>query len=184
MSDKKIKNKNIVIAFGNDKIIYRWPTFAEYLRNYFSDDEDFTIPIALKFISEQPLATPVPIKKYLKSINENIKTTNNIKLKQRLNKYGHFTYKSYLEYLHPKNGNNLIYVSKQNKITMNKLGRPKDVINVSEVKEDQKINYLIQHLLKFDKNDINQLIYNLLQKDDKVITKSEYRKLFMAYSLI
>lgn len=86
LTDGEIKNKNIVVAFGNDKIIYRWPTFAEYLRSYFLGDDNFTTPIALKFISEQPLATPVPIKKYLKDIDKKHQSNRQYKVKAKIEK--------------------------------------------------------------------------------------------------
>lgn len=40
------------------------------------------------------------------------------------------------------------------------------------------------NLNKYNKKLVDELMENLLEKDTKVITKSHYRKLFMAYSLI
>lgn len=189
LTDEEIQNKNIVVAFGNDKIIYRFPSLAEYLKNYFSNNNDFTPSIAVKFIENQPLATPIPIKKYLRNIKAQIHNSTfekeKVKLTKRLNQYGDFTYDKYIDSLqNPKSGGNRIYVSRQNNNILSKIKTPQDIIKLTSIKETPKINFLTKNLNNFDRKQIDELMTQLLKQDEKVITASEYRKLFMAYSLI
>lgn len=62
ISNKDIlNNKQLVVAFGNEKYIYKLPTYADFIRDYFQKQSGFPIEIAVKFISKQPITTPIPM---------------------------------------------------------------------------------------------------------------------------
>lgn len=91
LSDKEIKNKKIVVAFGDEKILYKVPTYVQYLINYFTNNNDFSSSIAIKFIAQQTSNTPLPIKKYINQIKTEIHNSDSekekIKLEKRLRNY-------------------------------------------------------------------------------------------------
>lgn len=190
LSDNEIKNKKIVVAFGDEKIIYKIPTYAEYLINYFTDSNDLPAPTAIKFIAGRQSNSPLPIKKYVKQIEAEIsksETSDREKeeLVKRLKKYGNLTYDSYIESLrHPAPGKkSTIHVSAQMENEFNNMLNPFDILNADE-KPGPKINYLTQNLKKFDRKLVDDLISKLLTRDEEQISSSFYRKLFMAYSLL
>lgn len=187
-NNEDIKDKNIVVAFGNEKIIYTMLNFGAYLKQYFSN-ANIAPSLAIKFIEEQPLKTPIPIKKYLIAIRTQIHNSDSEiekkKLTDRLDKYGNLTYSNYIKSLkYPDTGQSRLYISTQNLVILQKTKKPQEVIDLKEVKDIPKINYLTMNLNKYDRKLVDELMENLLEKDTKVITKSHYRKLFMAYSLI
>lgn len=190
LSDNEIKNKKIVVAFGDEKIIYKIPTYAEYLINYFTDSNDLPAPTAIKIIAGRPSNSPLPIKKYVKQIEAEISKSETSdrkkeKLVKRLKKYGNLTYDSYIESLrHPAPGKkSTIHVSAQMENEFNNMLNPFDILNADE-KPGPKINYLTQNLKKFDRKLVDNLISKLLTRDEEQISSSFYRKLFMAYSLL
>lgn len=91
LSDKEIKNKKIIVAFGDEKILYKVPTYVQYLINYFTNNNDFSSSIAIKFIAQQTSNTPLPIKKYINQIKTEIHNSDSekekIKLEKRLRNY-------------------------------------------------------------------------------------------------
>ena len=190
LSDKEIKNKKIVVAFGDEKIIYKIPNYLEYLINYFTDSNDLPTPMAIKFIAQYPIASPLPIKKYIKQIKDEI-DKNEIsegekeKLTKRLKKYGNLVYDSYIDSLqHPAPGKkSTIHVSVQTENEFNDISNPFEIL-YADVKPGPKINYLTQNLKKFDRKLVDDLISKLLTRDEGQISPSYYRKLFMAYSLL
>lgn len=188
-SNEQIKDKNIVVAFGNEKIIYTIPNFVDYIKNYFRSTDSFPPSIAIKFIEDNSINTPIPIKKYLTAIHTRIHNSKSEhekkKLTKRLDRYGSLTYEDYIVKLkgsHGKNSNRL-YIPKYYYALLKQIKKPKDILS-SEIKDEYKINYLTLHLNEYTKESIDKLIQNLLKKDEKVISTSHYRKLFMAYSLL
>ncbi|WP_278340525.1 hypothetical protein [Lactobacillus acetotolerans] len=187
-NNEDIKDKNIVVTFGNEKIIYTMLNFGDYLKQYFSNT-NISPSLAIKFIEEQPLVTPIPIKKYLIAIKTQIHNSDSEiekrKLTDRLDKYGNLTYSNYIKLLkHPNTGQSRLYISTQNLVILQQTKKPQEVMDLKAVKDIPKINYLTMNLNKYDRKLVDELMENLLEKDAKVITQSHYRKLFMAYSLI
>lgn len=190
LSDEDIKNKKIVVAFGNDKIIYKIPTYIEYLINYFTDSNNLSAPMAIKFIAGRPTNSPLPIKKYIEQIKAEVNKSETPekekdKLEKRLKVYGDLTYDSYIDTLqHPKSGNkSTIHVPVPIEIEFDNMSDPFDVLYADE-KPAHKINYLTQNLKKFDRVLVDKLISILLTRDEEQLSISYYRKLFMAYSLL
>lgn len=190
LSDDEIKNRKIVVAFGNEKIIYKIPTYVEYLINYFTDSNDLPAPTAVKFIAERPSGSPLPIKKYVKQIDTEINKgeiseREKEKLAKRLKKYGNLTYDSYIDALqHPAPGKkSTIHVSAQIENEFNNRSNPFEILYADE-KPGPKINYLTQNLKRFDRKLVDDLISKLLARDEEQISSSFYRKIFMAYSLL
>lgn len=188
LSDKEIKNKKIVVAFGDEKILYKVPTYVEYLINYFTNN-DFSSSIAIKFIAQQTSNTPLPIKKYINQIKTEIHNSDSekekIKLEKRLRNYGSLTYDGYIKSLQypAPNKESRIYVSSQIKSKFKNISNPFEILNAEE-KSIPKINYLTQNLKKFDRKIVDKLVSTLLTRDENQISGSHYRKFFMAYSLL
>lgn len=189
LSDKEIKNKKIVVAFGDEKILYKVPTYVEYLINYFTNNNDFSSSIAIKFIAQQTSNTPLPIKKYINQIKTEIHNSDSekekIKLEKRLRNYGSLTYDGYIKSLQypAPNKESRIYVSSQIKSKFKNISNPFEILNAEE-KSIPKINYLTQNLKKFDRKIVDKLVSTLLTRDENQISGSHYRKFFMAYSLL
>lgn len=189
LSDKEIKNKKIVVAFGDEKILYKVPTYVEYLINYFTNNNDFSSSIAIKFIAQQTSNTPLPIKKYINQIKTEIHNSDSekekVKLEKRLKNYGSLTYDGYIKSLQypAPNKESRIYVSSQIKSKFKNISNPFEILNAEE-KSIPKINYLTQNLKNFDRKIVDKLVSTLLTRDENQISGSHYRKLFMAYSLL
>lgn len=84
LTEDEIRSKNIVVAFGDERYIYKFPDFKEYVRSYFLDKETIPQEIVIRFIATQPVASHLPIKKYMFAMSEYIskdsnKYTENIK---------------------------------------------------------------------------------------------------------
>jgi len=175
LSDSQISQKNLVVAFGDGKHIYKMPTYAEYIRGYFTDENELTPELALIFLSKQPLSTFIPINKYLKAMSSvQGMADEKEKVKIRVEKMVEFS-----KLL--KN----VRVAKESVTALETKTQPLDIYNQMAIKEHNRLNYITQNIKKFNLNDIDQLIEIVLEtKTDQTISKTEYRRLFMAYSFL
>lgn len=101
-------------------------------------------------------------------------------LKKRLERYGYPTCSQYLKA-------EAFKISKANLKILRNYRNPQDIYNICDeiVKDKPKIKYITQNLNSFHITDVDNFINSILNtKSDNVITNSDYRKLFMAYSLI
>ena len=79
----------------------------------------------------------------------------------------------------------------QGKLTKELKGRkitketPEELFNSLSENEDKKINYILAHIDEFSKKDMLVFVEKLLTTDgQRNVFKTNYRKLYMAYSLI
>lgn len=181
-TSEDLKSKNIVVAFGDAKYIYKIPTYVDYIKEYFNSKNEMPLEIALTFLANQSMRTDIPFNKYLRRINELIENSKRDKYIQKLSKWE----KKYKE----SGLDNLIAISKS-KVSKIYLGRleavygPQEVYDLTGIKEYSKIYYIIYNIRNFDAAEIRTFIRKLLdEKSDNSLNKTEYRKLFMAYCLL
>ena len=181
LSDDAIRNKPLVVAFGDNKYIYKIPTYADYMRAYFGFESEMPIEIIFKFLTLSARNTPIPFKKYESQIERML--TQNISEKDR-EKYSHRVN------FNKKRDWTFFKEEAQGKLTKELKGRKiaqetpmKLFISLSE-NEDKKINYILAHIDEFTKKDMLVFIEKLLTDGQRNTFKTNYRKLFMAYSLM
>lgn len=61
----KIKDKNIIVAFGTRDIIIKIPSTTEYLHEYFFEEKHYPVEIMLSAIARSATSATLPIKKSL-----------------------------------------------------------------------------------------------------------------------
>lgn len=173
LTDEQIGHKHIVVAFGDSRYVYRMPTYADYIRDYFSNKSEMSPEVALGFLARQKLSTPIPIKKYVITFNQ-IQGMNEEKkiFGKRQKKYE--TFWENVEKLP---------VSQKDLPVFRATGIPLDIYCLVKTKERSRINYIIKNMNSFQLSDVALLINEILTiNSDNYISKTEYRKLFMAYS--
>lgn len=86
-----LDNKNIIVALGNKRTIFKMPTVLDYIQDYIGEEEQ-DLEIVLRFIASQNQKSILPMLKYVTEENIEgsklyIKEKN--KLKDRLKKQAH-----------------------------------------------------------------------------------------------
>ena len=182
LSDEEIRNKPLVVAFGDNKYIYKIPTYADYMRAYFGFESEMPIEIIFKFLTLSPRNTPIPFKKYESRIERMI--SQNVSEKDR-EKYSHrvnFNKERDWTFFKQEAQGKLTKELKGRKITKE---TPEELFNSLSENEDKKINYILAHIDEFSKKDMLVFVEKLLTTDgQRNVFKTNYRKLYMAYSLI
>lgn len=181
-SSEDIKNKNIVVAFGDDKYIYKIPSYVDYIKEYFNSKNEMPLEVALTFLTKQSMRTDIPFNKYLSRINELIENAKRDKYIQKLTKwekkYKESGLDSFIEISECKVSKKYLEILRASK-------SPQEVYGLAGVNEYSKIYYIISKIKTFDSNDLTAFINKLLEeKSENSLNKTEYRKLFMAYSLL
>ncbi|MGL4914228.1 MAG: SIR2 family protein, partial [Romboutsia sp.] len=87
-----VENKNIVVAVGDSKTIFKMPTTLDYIYDYILEDVEQNSDIILRFIASQNKKTILPLLRYANE--ENIESSNlhhkeKRKIKERLKKQAH-----------------------------------------------------------------------------------------------
>lgn len=69
---EELKSKNLVVALGDDRFIYKYPTYVDYIKGYFLKGKT-PIEIAVRFIVNVSTKSTLLVSKYVVKIkNENI----------------------------------------------------------------------------------------------------------------
>ncbi|WP_242328095.1 SIR2 family protein [Lactococcus lactis] len=181
-TSEDLKNKNIVVAFGDDKYIYKIPSYVDYIKEYFNSKNEMPLEVALTFLTNQSMRTDIPFNKYLSRINELIENAKRDKYIQKLTKwekkYKESGLDNFIEISKTK-------VSKKYLQSLKSAHSPQEIYDLTGIKEYSKIYYIISNIRDFDETEIRTFINNLLEKkSDNSLNKTEYRKLFMAYCLL
>lgn len=168
-----LKNKNLVVALGDNRYLYKYPDYVEYIRGYFLNKNRMPTEIALHFIAQMSPQSPLPVSKYLREsmdIAPSIKAKLNLRL-QRFNSLA-----------------NIQAAVNVSHTATEKLDRYQErpVLEIYRsddgVKATVKIAYFIKHI---DSIDVQPLIeYILNEENANFIKQTNVRKLFMAYSLL
>lgn len=168
---QELKNKNLVVAFGDNKYLYRFPDYVDYIKSYFST-ELMPTEIAIKFITSVSPQSTLPISKYLQlgmNLSEEIKK----KINQRLERF--------------RSLESLQKTVQLPKVSEDKLktyfGKSAvEILNMEdEIKASTKLAYFIKHIEQINAKELVEYILN--SKGDGFIKETNTRKLFMAYSL-
>ena len=61
----ELKKRNLVVAFGDNRYLYKYPSYADYVKSYFLEEDDMPLEIAIKFITNLSPQSALPISKYL-----------------------------------------------------------------------------------------------------------------------
>ena len=164
-----------MVAFGDSRYVYRMPSYADYIRDYFSEENEMTAELILSFIAKQALSTPIPIKKHLTKINAiQGMIGEKIILVKRCKKYETFL-----------DDNQKLVISQKDIPRFKKECNPQKIYHLDDIKERNKLKYIIKNMMQFQLDGVTTLINEILQtKSDKIISGTEYRKLFMAYSIL
>lgn len=182
LKDEEIRNKSLVVAFGDSKYIYKIPTYKDYIKSYFGLDNEMPIEIVVKYLSISPLNTPIPIEKYSNQLEQ---ITNQIAFKKDKEKY--------LDRIDFYKDKNIDFYKKQARGKLNKAlserhlknESPLDIYRTLSEKDDHKINYILAHIDCFSEEEVKELIINILKESEKVnFTTTVFRKLFKVCSLL
>lgn len=176
LSDKEIKEKNIVVAFGDGHYIYKFPDILTYLREYFKEKSDMPLEIILGFIAQQPSNSNFPIRKYLSHmkafIEKNKGTKQASNLQRFLDKERSFNYSEVKKAIGKK-------VSQVHSSTFDACQSVSEVMALKDIPRQQKITYLASHLEKFDVDEITDYVLTTLKNTENLTT--ELRKMLKLF---
>jgi len=175
LTNKQIQSKNLVVAFGDNRYVYRMPNYTDYIKDYFLSTDEMPVEVVLKFLFSQPSSTPIPIKKYLKRVSnlQGLVKEREAFDNRRIRQEGFWE----------RNKN--IGISKKDIPIFKCATNPKSIYDLTEAREFSKLNYIVLNMKSFSLYDVASFIKEILEtKSDETISKTEYRRLFMAYSLL
>jgi len=171
----ELENKNLVVALGDNRYLYRFPDYVDYVKSYFLGESPMPIEIAMKFIMSMSVQSPLPISRYV-SRKLNLNESDKEKLDKRLQRFNSLeTIKEYVN----------VPRATEDKL---KEYNDKELVEILElddgIKAPVKLAYFIQNVDHIGNIEFRSLIeYILKNKDDGFIKQTNTRKLFMAYSL-
>lgn len=173
----EMKSKNLVVAFGDKRYIYKYPDYVDYIKSYYSNDE-MPLEIALKVIAKTTSNTTLPIYKYFKNKYKFEKILNDKEIKKINKRIKKFSSLKDLNIIKtPKK-----YISILNKIDYD---NPQSIfLNNKEISIKTKLDYFSSNIDNYcKKTALNLIRYILNSTSNNFIEKTACRKLFMAYSL-
>lgn len=166
--EENLTNKNFVIALGDEKFIYKIPTRLDYLNDYFSDKNEITKGLALKFIANYTPTGRLPIKKYISDIDSIECLTDNekTKIKKRI-KRCNLTYE-------------MKKIDKKHRIEFNCL----DDIQKEHFPKYKLYDIISYNIKNLDKNEVLDYIkINLSTIKESSCIRSEFSKMILFYDL-
>lgn len=174
----ELKSKNLVVALGDSRFLYKYPTYVDYVKDYFLGKEEMPLEIALRFIVKTAPKSSLPVSKYILKVKNGeltLKDKDKAKLNDRLSSFPS------LESLHlpntPKKYRNSLRNMDFNNVQ-------KILSRNDSVKNYTKLNYFSSHIKDYSKETALNIIKFILENEiDSFIGDTACRKLFMAYSL-
>lgn len=174
--DDDLKDRNLVVAFGDERFIYKIPNFVDYAKAYFLEKNSMPLEIAWKFILSTPPASTIPIAKYLSKIDlTKLSQEQREKINNRLIKF------KTIEDLNVMESD----VKKQ-KFENLKIDNLDTLFQSNDLKKSRDVlTHVICCIDQYSKEQIYELIkYILENSNDALIKNTICRKLFMAYSIL
>ncbi len=171
---QELKNKNLVVALGDNRYLYKYPDYVDYVKSYFLNGDNMPEEIALGFILGMSPQSTLPVSKYVCGGHLKINDEQKKKLNKRLGKFND------LKALQEN-----VSVSKKALKVLKKYGdmSPEAILEKNDgIKSRVKLDYFIQHINSIDAKKLIE--YILKNKNDLYIKETACRKLFMAYSLL
>ena len=174
----ELKSKNLVVALGDSRFLYKYPTYVDYVKDYFLGKEEMPLEIALRFIVKTAPKSSLPVSKYILKVKNGeltLKDKDKAKLNDRLSSFPS------LESLHlpntPKKYRNSLRNMDFNNVQ-------KILSRNDNIKNYTKLNYFSSHIKDYSKETALNIIKFILENEiDSFIGDTACRKLFMAYSL-
>lgn len=170
---QELKKKKLVVALGDERYLYKFPDYVDYIKSYFLEENPMPRIIAIKFITSMSVQSPLPISKYL---NDDMDLSSDVreKLNTRLSRFA--TLKSIQEKV------------KVPKATEDKLNRysEKSAVEIFKMKGDIKATVKLAFFIKhIEEIKVDALVKYILENEgDNFLKETNTRKLFMAYSLL
>lgn len=170
------KRKNLVVALGDMKYLYRMPTYVDYIKSYFGYAEEMPVEIALSYISKTPANSTLPVSKY-KQYKQQMDPNMIEKFDRRCERF------SDLDSL--KSG---ISIPQSSEIKLNEY-KKRGLTLIEMLSENDNIKYKIKFayaLLHYEEfpDQVEMLVKHILSlKSNSIIEETNARKLFLGYSL-
>ncbi|MDG4985489.1 SIR2 family protein [Lactococcus lactis] len=155
LTDEEIRNKNIVVAFGDNKYIYKLPKYEDYIIEYFSTDSTMPLDIALLFLAQYNMTSPIPFKKYQDMLNRLDGIPKNIEreaqlLEKRVQKFPETILDVYID----KGEKTYAKIYKERLETCSTI---QDILFLN-IPEYNKLNYILANLRNFSEDDLLKFI--------------------------
>ena len=169
----ELKKKNLVVALGDERYLYKFPDYVDYIKAYFLEENPIPREVAIKFIISMPAQSPLPISKYLKQ-DMDLSGNARKKLNKRLSKFATLADIQEKVSVAKKNEGKLRGYSGKSAVEIFKM---KD-----DIKATAKLAFFIKHIKEIDAEAL--VNYLLKNEGDNFLKETNTRKLFMAYSLL
>lgn len=181
LNDEEIRNKNIVVAFGDSKYIYKLPKYEDYIHEYFAKDSTMPLDIALFFLAQKNITSPLPFQKYLKmlkkldGIPKNIEREAELLLK-RADKYSKDTL--------------TVFSKKAEKTYAKRYKKSLDeCITINEIlelniPEYNKLNYILARINAFPHEELLNFIENNFRYLKNNNWSPIFKKIVMSFSIL
>lgn len=183
LSDQEIRDKNIVVAFGDSKYIYKIPTYKDYIKEYFSDNLELDTGIALIFLRKTPANYPVPYKKYSlivdnwKSIPSDLEREID-SLEKRKKNFPESMIESYIAQAKKS-------LAKKYIAELEAAGSIQKVLVLENVPLNNKLGFILSKIDTLRIDDLKTFIIdNIDFGENKGVSSTIYRKIVMAYSIM
>lgn len=183
LSDQEIRDKNIVVAFGDSKYIYKIPTYKDYIKEYFSDNMELDTGIALIFLRKIPANYPVPYKKYSLIIDTWKNIPNDLEreiesLEKRKKNFPASMIKSYIAKAKKT-------LAKKYIDELETAGSIQKILALENVPWNNKLSFILSKIDTLNIDDLKTFIIdNIDFGENKGMSSTIYRKIVMAYSII
>ncbi|MFK4781353.1 SIR2 family protein [Lactococcus sp. LG1074] len=183
ISTDDLKNKNIVVAFGDSKYIYKIPTYRDYIREYFSESMELDSRIALIFLKKMSANYPVPYKRHKDIIESWDSIPNDLEkemesFRKRIQNFPSSTVDVYASKAKKD-------VAKKYLVELKSTSTIDDVILLTNVPLLNRLRYILSEIKSFDHEDLKDfIIKNIDLGEDKRMNSTVYRKIVMSYSIL
>ncbi|WKF73671.1 SIR2 family protein [Lactococcus lactis] len=183
INTEELKNKNIVVAFGDSKYIYKMPTYKDYIREYFSNSMELDTRIALLFLKKTSANYPVPYKKHREVIDSWGSIPNDLvqeveSLKTRISNFPESIVRTYSIKANKD-------LAKKYLPYLNKTSTIEDIMSLSNVPLYNKLRFILFKIDKFKVEELKDFIVkNIDMGEGKGISSTLYRKIVMSYSIM
>lgn len=168
------EGKNVIVALGNDKLVYTHLREDSYVVDYFNE-ESISPRLAIDFIAGTASYQRIPFVKYINQVAKpNIDSTKKRKINARIKKHGSLA--------------SILNTVKLDQITTKLQFNSINEIKLKNFDSVKEINIIIKNIKTFDINDIKEYIQTIAiplftDTSAEEALKSQIRKLFCAYDI-
>ncbi|MCO0832624.1 hypothetical protein NFX39_05975 [Fructobacillus sp. W13] len=169
-----------MVALGDEHILYKMPSYEDYLKSYFGVGNKMPIEISIKYILQQPSITPIPIKKFENEIAEaELNIRDRERLRTRIRLFNSLNTVQQKIQLSGRAKKRIETRRHESAVSLFRAGS-----QITDLLE--RIKYIIIHIHNYDvENDLKVLVEMILtEQPDVFIRETFVRKFFMAYSLL